>query len=309
MKILQNKEGLINRYLNCPVCNSKGVKIVGSLYGKYRRLLCNGCGLLFSNPMKAASGEDYESVYSRNSDSSILNRRKLKAIAKTWEYSYFLSLGLNPSGRLLDIGCGDGKFVLLANQCGYDAYGFDFNEKAIETAIKTYGLSVRVKCTNFDDYMSYAEGNSFDCVTMFSVVEHVEDPVKVVREAMKFLRQGGCLIVHVPSADRWPAWFLPVLDDPPFHLTLWTERALSTLFSKAGLKPHLIVRKSLQACDVLLYLSGRFPAFGWNNWPCRFLWKGGEILFELPLRLARRWNRMRGFHLFGVAIKAEGNDM
>ena len=73
-----------------------------------------------------------------------------------------------------------------------------------------------------------AEAGTLEAVTAFELIEHLGDPLQLLRGARGLLQPGGKLVVTVPRLDRRPALFHPAVDSPPHHMTLWTESALRT---------------------------------------------------------------------------------
>lgn len=78
-----------------------------------------------------------------------------------------------------------------------------------------------------------AGGASFDVVTLFEVVEHVAEPLELLRTATSLMSPGGTLIVSTPNRLGRP--HPPeALDRPPHHVTRWTPATLSTAVGRAG---------------------------------------------------------------------------
>jgi 2-polyprenyl-3-methyl-5-hydroxy-6-metoxy-1,4-benzoquinol methylase len=84
---------------------------------------------------------------------------------------------------------------------------------------------------------------SFDVVTMWQSIEHVHEPLDILREAFKLLTPGGKLIVACPNAASWPArafgpdWFGL---DVPRHLTHFTPETLTTMLTAAGFRVEAV---------------------------------------------------------------------
>jgi ubiquinone/menaquinone biosynthesis C-methylase UbiE len=106
--------------------------------------------------------------------------------------------GLEP-GRLLDIGCGDGEFSCRIKKRGWTVDGLDFDTVAARLAEERHGLKVNI-CSV--EEMAYPD-DSFDAVTMNHVIEHLVDPLAVLRNVHRVLKPGGSFIVVTPNAKSW----------------------------------------------------------------------------------------------------------
>jgi len=107
----------------------------------------------------------------------------------------FLESHLTPDERnLFDIGYGNGFFLAVAQQRGWNVDGIDTSIKNMETAKKRFGLSLRQGYLNNLDIKIKA-----DAVVMLDVVEHIDNPHQFIREASALLKPGGLLLIAVPN--------------------------------------------------------------------------------------------------------------
>jgi SAM-dependent methyltransferase len=121
--------------------------------------------------------------------------------------------------RMLDIGCGS---AWLAEH--FDDYtGLDGSEEAVAAAERR---GRRVLLASVHDRLPFPD-ESFDGVIMKDLLEHVEDPVHVVREARRVLRPDGLAFASSPDAQRW-VW------DDYTHRRPFTRKAFRLLFADQG---------------------------------------------------------------------------
>ena len=102
-------------------------------------------------------------------------------------------------GRLLDIGCGEGTFVRLAGQYGWDAWGVETSMEAVAAA-RSLGLNVelgRFSTEGVAKLPFYTEG--FDVVTLWNVIEFFPRPLEQLREIARVLAPGARLFVRTPN--------------------------------------------------------------------------------------------------------------
>ena len=136
------------------------------------------------------------------------------------------------AGRLLEIGCGNGRQLERFGLAGWHTTGIDFDATAVQTA-RALGLDVRLgdlAAQQFDDA-------SFDAIVMSHVIEHVPQPASLLAECCRVLRPGGSLTVVTPNAQAlghrvYGRHWLGL--DPPRHLHVLSAGGLRTLVSAAG---------------------------------------------------------------------------
>lgn len=138
----------------------------------------------------------------------------------------------NTGGRLLDVGCGDGSFLRLARTCGWDVVGLDPDPKARANAAKQ-------SLTVYEGGIEYFDGKAkmFDVITMNHVIEHIYEPVKLLKACHKLLKPGGQIWLSTPNIDsfghqrfqqNWRGL------ETPRHLVLFNRNSLNQALISAG---------------------------------------------------------------------------
>lgn len=175
-----------------------------------------------------------------------------------WEFEAFVQRKPLVGGRLLDVGCGDGYFLKMAQEAGYDVHGIDSSEQGIRAA-QQRGLTRVHRGFPSDFFRKY--GGAFDVVTCFHTLEHVEDPSGFLGQLCRFLRPGGLLVLGVPNARRFTVRLRREIQDfPPTHLTRWTAEAMDAFLKRHGLKvhevaPEIITLSSVERTGYALWIA------------------------------------------------------
>lgn len=158
--------------------------------------------------------------------------RILKAISNVYRYR---PLGVTPfiaGGRLLDVGTGSGVGLADRQALGWQVQGVEPSAEA----------AARAQAAGFDVFIGELldakfPPESFDVVQLWWVLEHVHDPLAVLKECWRILKPGGYVVLLVPNLDSPIArffgryWFAL---DVPRHLYFFTPRHLKELSDKAG---------------------------------------------------------------------------
>ena len=133
--------------------------------------------------------------------------------------------------EMLDVGCGLGQFVGVANRSGWIAEGLELSRGAVDFA-RRHGLAVR----ELDFFSEEIRQNSYDLLTLFEVIEHVPNPAEFVHRAEEVVRPGGLVYLTTPnfaSIDRFllgKHWELIHRE----HLTYFTPRTLRLMVKRTS---------------------------------------------------------------------------
>lgn len=138
---------------------------------------------------------------------------------------------LKPDSKVLDVGSGGGEFVYTCQLNGWSSAGIEPNRGYANFSVDEYGIDV--DC-NFYDEVKFGKG-SFDCITMFHVLEHLEDPVGSMRQLAQFLKTDGTFVVEVPNVDYTET--APNQKWHVGHLYNFNLQTLQAVGLRAGLEP------------------------------------------------------------------------
>ncbi len=223
----------------CPACSNEiaddnYIRVFRSSYGKTTHKLyhCRTCDLEFWHP-RDIEREYYEGEHCEGYVELHSGDRKMPEWCKPFFERFHLR-----SGRLLDIGCGDGTFLKAAERNGYEVWGVDFDRKSIETARNKNRLN-NVYAMSLEEFITFAsEKNiSFDVITFFEVLEHQDEPGKFIETVKKLLAEGGFIAGSVPNRNRLFADSdrkLFMADYPPHHFLWFSGDSLKIFLRKNG---------------------------------------------------------------------------
>jgi len=199
---------------------------------------CDACGTCFTNPRPDAAsiGRFYPKNYAPH-ERHIRPRSASfwRGLKNLWSPPRveMRPVAWHGEGRLLDFGCGNGAYLKLMADRGWKVTGLDFSSRAVEQIREQLGLTAYLGTLPHIDL----EHESFDVITMWHSLEHVHEPMSLLRESRKLLVPGGKIVIAVPNIDSWPFrwfgrhWFGL---DVPRHLTHFTPTSLTQMLQRAG---------------------------------------------------------------------------
>jgi len=262
-RLIDPESGLVSsrfaRPIACPLCGGERHAVLFVKRG-FPIVRCEDCELVFANPQVDESLvlDEYRAEEETANDLWIdvltsprqleLDRAKFTEILDELEPH-------RGEGRLLDVGTSIGLFLHLACERGWDGVGTELGRRALANARDEYGLDVTARP------LAEIEGE-FDVVTLNSVLEHVNEPRRMLAEVHERLRPGGALFLIVPNVDSLACRVLherAATFDGRNHLIYFSPRTLRRALEEEGfevLETHTRV-SSLDA--VLEQLAYREP--------------------------------------------------
>jgi 2-polyprenyl-3-methyl-5-hydroxy-6-metoxy-1,4-benzoquinol methylase len=268
--------------------------------GRWNSKRCDdpNCNLIWLDPMPLPEeiGKAYKQYYTHSLPSGHRSRSPLKALFHAATDSYmrskfgYLSKGVTfsqrslgtlmyllpvtrrgcevgvrfldavPGGRLLDVGCGAGDWLLRMRDLGWQAQGMDFDPGAVAEARRA-GLDVRLGSLEEQDY----SGQSFDAITLNHVIEHLPDPIGTLKHCFKLLKPGGKLVVVTPNGSSLGHHFFKANWrglEIPRHLFVFSHGSLKKALERAGFETVTVypqIARSLIQESIGLSAKGEQP--------------------------------------------------
>jgi 2-polyprenyl-3-methyl-5-hydroxy-6-metoxy-1,4-benzoquinol methylase len=246
----------------CPLCRSENISVKLNCTDFFisREVFpvtqCQECGFRFTQdyPDEKEIGRYYESEdYISHSNTSKGFSNKLYRIARSImlkrKLRFVNKITAKKQGSLLDIGSGTGHFGNTMKRGGWQVKGIEINDKAREFSKSQFGLDVISP-----DEISSLKPESFDCITLWHVLEHFHDPFNYAAEINRLLKSGGVCVIALPNCSSFDAehfgkfW---AAYDVPRHLWHFNPVTFRRFADKAGFK----VEKTLSLPLDVFYIS------------------------------------------------------
>jgi SAM-dependent methyltransferase len=265
--------------------------------GWFRVVQCRRCGLLYQNPRPANIGPFYEGDYGpfqaaqrcfaaqpaadAVAEPEAATERDTAALGAARAYERLLQQAVpGPPGRLLDVGCATGDFVLLLASRGWQVAGNDLSAAAVAQARRRLAAYPGAELHNGPLSDAPFAAASFDVVTIWHTIEHLPDPRVTLCEVWHLLRPGGTLLIQTPAwlsleSRLWGPYWSGY--DCPRHFYLFSHRTLYDLLEQTGFEPRRwLVHTSyyLWIISLIFAIQDRLPP---------------ELVYRLYTLLHQRW--------------------
>ncbi len=207
----------------CPACGAAGEVALDAVQdhffgapGQWRLRRCDHCASLWLDPAPLASelGKAYRAYHTHLGsagakkpglgvrwqgkwlDWQLGRREDYRALMAEQPLRRLMYLHDQPPGRLLDVGCGGGRYLRRMKARGWQVEGIDFDPQAAARVQRKYGITIHVG----DLREVSLQPASLDAIVMSHAIEHVIDPVSLLQRCRQLLKPGGLLSIVTPNA-------------------------------------------------------------------------------------------------------------
>src|SRR5690606_14799402 len=165
-------------------------------------------------------------------------------------------------GRILDVGCAEGKFLWALDENRWERHGIEFSTNVVTLVLSEIG---GLHLIAGDLYANQHLEHSFDAITFWHVLEHLPDPRRVLRRVRHLLKEDGWLFISLPNLDSWQASWLRqywyAFDDVPRHLYHFSSEALRTLLKETGFS----VEDEIFFSRIVNFHSWKYSFINWSE--------------------------------------------
>lgn len=219
------------------------------------------------------------------------------------DYCMFLDAP-KPGARLLEVGCGNGRTLVVLRSLGWQVEGVDVDPVALQYA-SSQGLETR--CGHLLD-LRY-EADTFDVIMMHHVIEHLHEPITFLQECHRILKPGGRLLMITPNVDGlghgiFGANWYPL--DPPRHLYLYSRKSMTDLLLRSKFtRPEV---RSLSRGARCYFTLSREIAAQLKTDPA-YLGTAGQritaLFYQSALRVMMLFKKDKGEELLAIGLKGQ----
>lgn len=250
----------------CPWCGSENAQLHIELKDlfltqePFKILECKDCGLLYTTPRpnKDEIGKYYKSdeyySHQENKEGFIPKvYEKVKSI--NLKNKYTIATEKTRKGKILDIGCGVGDFLHTMEQHGWKGTGVEPSEEAKAIAKKR----IKAQLLSSEEQENLTEG-SFDVITMWHVLEHVDALRWQIQQLYRLCKPGGRIIIALPNYKSYDGQYYKAAwaaYDVPRHLNHFNEETIIKIFEESHLK-HIKTEKLHWDAYYISYMSEKY---------------------------------------------------
>lgn len=248
----------------CPLCNGDSYKVIGNRGGEFHRdklgietrvVQCRHCRLFYTNPTLFP----LSNPYAQEGEYFVKHDKKWK-IEYGGELSEKVEKIIGRKGRLIEPACGPGDFLLGAQIKGWEVRGVEMTESFVGEG-RANGLDIEFSSVETSKYLD----EEYDAIFMLAMLEHLYDPINMLKKAHKVLVPGGLAVINVPNevtslvnivgniyvrsfyGKNWTMSLSPTFS--PYHVVGFSPESLSYALDETGF--DIITLETISGVNVL----------------------------------------------------------
>ena len=248
--------------ITCPLCQKDVSRDFPIWYSfqkrRYKGKQCSACSFVFLHPRLTT--DELRVLYSDEyflhdgADFGAHSATDYETAALRGSVKFPEILGwikrFKPSGAFFEVGCGMGYFLRYAQDKGYSVSGIEYAGLGVTACREKFGLDVQQ--SSLEDFSP--PSSRFDVIFMGDVLEHLLQPLEMLRKARTMLKPSGIVALEVPSMFNSLTGRLAVagyrllrmqkkMSMPPYHVSEFTPATLRAMILKAGFREATIVQR------------------------------------------------------------------
>ena len=253
----QSTDDMMERLGDCQLCGGRlDLLVKGSfdtrfgIKGTYDIVRCSKCSVIQLSPYPQSNEMEvlYKKYYNFGTLEFETYSRLRSFFFKSFIYRLWMYIDgdisfhlLTGRGRLLDVGCNEGRGLQIYRKNGFEVEGLEPNELAAKAAIKK-GFKIYTK-----NLESFQPSDSFDVVVLSNVLEHSLHPIEMLRHTAHILKSDGQIWVSCPNVESWQRklfgrywinWHVP------FHIVHFSQKTLTNILKETGFEIQEIRQES-----------------------------------------------------------------
>ena len=218
---------MVNNHKICLLCSSEELYLLEK-YKSAHLCKCRNCGFVFSKKIPSETElNNFYDGYGRADYLSPITIKRYNELLDKFEK-------FRKTGKIIDVGCGIGYFLEIAKKRGWEVYGTEFTDEALEIC-KSKGIKMSLGKLDPKNY----DSNMFDIITSFEVLEHINNPIEEISNFSKILRKNGLVYLTTPNFNSLLRYKLNENYDIityPEHLSYYTPKTINFLFEKLNFR-------------------------------------------------------------------------
>lgn len=186
----------------------------------------------------------FENIFYREKPNSQRNRNRIRELLKH-----------KNSGKLLEIGCGEGNFIKMAERY-FSVSGIDISEYALSKAKKLFGDKVNIGNVETINL----QPNYYDVIVAFNLLEHLKNPKKVIEKLYSALKKDGILIGSVPNNFGILGSLATLISNltDKTHCSTFAPRVWRGYFESAGFEKIFFFGETQFTRNISFYVKNKF---------------------------------------------------